>query len=146
METNNKMEDLTNKEEINEGIVDAVEVQQISKYLTEKYVRVDSSEIVEKYSFFKKLFSWLGEKSTEDACFREKEDQDRYLILLYTKEHEYSIHLNPSWMGGGANCRYHRPLEDWTRGNDLLDGTPSEHLLDALVYEMLAYELVPIGK
>ena len=132
------------EEQFNEEF--SIEVQQISRYLTEKYVRVESSEIVEKYDFFRKLFSWLGEKSTEDACFRDKENQDRYLILLYTDKHEYSITLTPSWMGGGVNCRYHLPLEDWTRGNDLLDGTPSEHLLDSLVYEMLAYELVTIGK
>ena len=130
----------------NEGVVDAVNTKCMAEHYINDYDMAPSSEIVKKYPFFRKFFAWVGEFDTLVVCFRDKRDSDRYLIKFFTEKQDYSINLTPEYMGGGVSCRYHRPLEDWTRGNDLLDGKPSEHLLDSLVYEILAYELVEIKK
>lgn len=124
-----------------EGIVDEPNPIYISKDLSENYDYVEPQEIEEKHPFFHKFFWWVRNRV---ACFKRKDDKDTYLILIYTENHEYSIVVRPNYIGGGVSCRYQYPLEDWTRGNDLVDGQCTKSVLDSLVYNMLAYELVDI--
>ena len=88
-----------------------------------------------------------GQETTE-----EKEKEEIFLCRInfnvFTETHRYSIsgvwkEYHPQYLGCIASTRMPRVGEDWTRGNDLLDGyfckETWEHIKNAIIrYEMKA--------
>lgn len=76
-----------------------------------------------------------------------------FRIRFFTRTHWYSISARPpcgddveGWMGCTASSRIPLAGEDWTRGNDLADGPYSDATWIEIVYDILGYELVRLGK
>lgn len=69
-----------------------------------------------------------------------------YKIYLYTDNYEYIIIVFGTYCGGFTTVRKRGIKEDWDRGNDMLDGKPSEELFDELAFDMLKNELVYLGE
>lgn len=67
--------------------------------------------------------------------------------VVYTAEHSYRIDAaaNPDrehgYLGCIASCRAPRPGEDWTRGNDLSDGSLTRETFQSIMADIVAYEL-----
>lgn len=116
----------------------------ISKYLEEKYERRAVRNFLESFPMFDNLLEHCGVSRV--AIFESKEIENTFLVFLYTEKHEYRIHVTPTYMGCGYSCRYHRPLEDWTRGNDLPDGKCTKETLDRILMAILTNELVSINE
>lgn len=71
-------------------------------------------------------------------------------IRLYTNDHCYSIYAKypkqdeKGYLGCISSTRKPLAGEDWTRGNDLADGGCSKETFNKIVWDILAYELVPL--
>ena len=83
------------------------------------------------------------------------EGEHRMNIKFFTKEHQYSISakkLNPKkgktndYLSCIASTRKPRAGEDWSRGNDLADGSYSEETWNEILKDIIAYELVRVAK
>lgn len=74
-----------------------------------------------------------------------KNEKNIYKIYLYTDTYEYVIVIFEKYCGGFTTVRKRGIKEDWDRGNDMLDGKPSEELFDKLAFEMLNNELIYLG-
>ncbi len=46
----------------------------------------------------------------------------------------------------GSKCRKQRAGEDWSRGNDLPDGSFNKKTWDRIVYAVFNYEMVKLSK
>lgn len=75
-----------------------------------------------------------------------KNEKGIYKIYLYTDNYEYIIIVFGTYCGGFTTVRKRGIKEDWDRGNDMLDGKPSEELFDELAFDMLKNELVYLGE
>ena len=83
------------------------------------------------------LVEWLGEivpygkfdvyvrktKEIFDSNFEAERGSNSVRYIICTGEHTYSIYAHADYLGAGASTRLQRPGEDWTRGNDLPDGS-----------------------
>lgn len=85
--------------------------------------------------------NWYG-FNKRVAIFKKKEEKE-YHLRMYSEDYEYIIHITPTYMGGFADCRVHRPLEDWTRGNDFPDGKCNIETFKRILYAILSYEIIP---
>jgi len=74
-----------------------------------------------------------------------KNEKGIYKIYLYTDNYEYIIVMCGTYCGGFTTVRKRGIKESWDRGNDMVDGKPSEELFDKLVVDMLQNELIYIG-
>lgn len=75
-----------------------------------------------------------------------KNKKEIYKIYLYTDNYEYIIVVFGTYCGGFTTVRKRGIKEDWDRGNDMIDGTPSEELFNKLAFEMLENELIYLGE
>ena len=104
-------------------------------------------------------FSDLGEWLKPLCRYTKLEDfitgdykENRLLLTLFTKDHQYSIsaHLpiegDAGYLGCVACTRKPRAGEDWNRGSDLADGSYSKETLERIAYDIIAYELVKVVK
>ena len=73
-------------------------------------------------------------------------DKNRYKIYLYTNTYEYVIVIFEEYCGGFTTVRKRGIKETWDRGNDMIDGKPSEELFNDLALDMLQNELIYLGK
>ena len=113
---------------------------------------------------FPELAQWIKplcrfNKDFEDFIEADYKEKKLYL-KIYTKEHKYNIsaRLDVGKLGNGemlaidgylgciGTVRKPRAGEDWTRGNDLADGSYSKETWDRIVRDILAYELVKVVK
>ena len=71
-----------------------------------------------------------------------------YHVNLFTERNEYTIVAIPgkSYLGAVASARRPRVGEDWTRGRDLADGNYSVETWYKILADIVAYELVRLGK
>lgn len=75
-----------------------------------------------------------------------------FRVQLFTQSHRYTIAARPpcgdddGYLGCTASARTPLAGEDWTRGNDLADGPYSDATWIEIVYSILGYELVRLGK
>jgi len=73
-------------------------------------------------------------------------------IRFFTERYRYSIAArapadgNDGYLGCTASARKPLAGEDWTRGNDLAGGPYCEDTWNAIVHDILGYELVRLGK
>jgi len=73
-------------------------------------------------------------------------DEGRVRAYLYTDGHCYAIDATDTgYLGCVVSSRKPRPGEDWTRGNDLTDGKLSQKTWDAILRDIIAYELKTIS-
>ena len=80
----------------------------------------------------------------------------RVRISLFTERHKYAIvvkkaHVTEAveeggYLGATVNKRASRAGEDWTRGSDLADGSYSEDTWKKILADIVAYEMVRLGK
>lgn len=102
------------------------------KLIEERHLSYDlvlPSEIVKKYPFMKDFLFWVNFRGNKTVCLRFKDRPERYRIRLFTDDYDYAIDIdgtgekagNP-YIGCVFTCRKERPMETWTRGNDLADG------------------------
>ena len=78
-------------------------------------------------------------------------DLGSFRVRLYTETHKYSIVAHPvsesrenGYLGCIATTRKPRAGETWNRGNDLADGPLSAQTWNAILADIVAYELVPV--
>jgi len=96
------------------------------------------------------LSSWLREivpfGNTGEYVLWEERD-DWWHARIYTKDHRYTIttHKDGRYLGCQAKTTFHRPGEDWTRGNDLPDGPFNRETWEAIKNRMVGYELQPLS-
>jgi len=74
-------------------------------------------------------------------------------FCLYTNENKYFITAiertggdKRSYLGCQVNTRKHRAGEDWTRGNDLPDGTFTRKTWNMIINAIVNYELVKLSE
>ena len=132
------------KENNKEEVQDAVNTQYIAQYLEEQYNRISANNFMERVPIFENFLKYRRIGSYKVAIFESKEVENLFLLLLYTEKHEYRIHVTPTYIGAGSSCRYHRPLEDWTRGHDLTDGPCTAETLNDILLDILSDELIAI--
>ena len=132
------------KDKNEEQIQDAVNTQYIARYLEEEYNRVTAKNFVEKIPIFADFLEYRRIGIYKVAIFESKEVENLFLLFLYTEKHEYRIYVTPTHIGAGSSCRYHRPLENWTRGHDLTDGPCTAETLNNVILDILSDELVQI--
>lgn len=103
----------------------------------------------------KQLIEWMTEvkywspetkQSWEDYIIDDPEN-DAFRMIIYTDNYSYAISVyhhedRDSYLGCIAATRKPRAGEDWTRGNDLPDGTFSRETFDKIVRRIVGYELV----
>lgn len=75
-----------------------------------------------------------------------KNEKKIYKIYLYTDTYEYVIVIFEKYCGGFTTVRKRGIKETWDRGNDMIDGEPSEELFNDLALDMLQNELIFLGK
>lgn len=100
-----------------------------------------------------KFYSWLREISPygqmEKHVLFDYRDKGEEVInaKIYTKNHVYSIsaHLDGGYLGCIARTTFHRPGEDWVRGNDLPDGDFSQETWNSIKTAIIKYELQEIN-
>lgn len=78
-------------------------------------------------------------------------EEHGYRVLLYTQDHMYAIvakadrpgpDARRAYLGCMVSARKPRAGEDWTRGNDLADGPFSQETWDAILRDIVGYELL----
>ena len=84
-------------------------------------------------------------KTFDGSYIITKNEKNIYKIYLYTDTYEYVIVIFEKYCGGFTTVRKRGIKETWDRGNDMIDGEPSEELFDKLVVDMLQNELIYIG-
>ena len=69
---------------------------------------------------------------------------DRLVVIFFTNNHEYRISCNAksNYMSGYVENRKPRPGENWTRGNDLPDGSFCKETFDSIIRRAFAYEII----
>jgi hypothetical protein len=97
---------------------------------------------------------WGNYNKVSDKAVVIETDEDMR-VKIYTNDHCYSIYAKyPKSDANGADNGYlgctvttRKPLagEDWNRGNDLADGGCGQETFNKIVWDILAYELVPIA-
>src|SRR3990167_6715083 len=115
---------------------------------------------------FSELAQWIKPlcrfKKIEDFVIADY--KKRLNLKIFTKDHQYSIsarlpdrsdfakqhgdkkEYDDGYLGCTAQTRKPRAGEDWTRGNDLADGSYSKETWDEIVHDIVAYELVKVLK
>ena len=98
-----------------------------------------------------KIISRYGNVDSVCQIFRDKRDQERYFLYIFTDEHSYHISAYaPSekrpkgYLGCIANCRKPRVGETWHRGSDLSDGSYSKETFIKIIGDIVSYELKTI--
>ena len=71
-------------------------------------------------------------------------DEKRTRARIFTDSHQYQISAGETYLGCGASSRKWRAGEDWHRGNDRHDGPFCRETWDAIVRDILRYELVKL--
>lgn len=84
-------------------------------------------------------------ESFKDRYIITKNEKSIYKIYLYTNNYEYIIIIFEKYCGGFTTVRKRGIKENWDRGNDIIDGEPSEELFNNLSLEMLKNELLYLG-
>lgn len=95
-------------------------------------------------------------KNFGDKCIivRHTIDSDYiYVVNLFSEKYEYtatfinkSDRYSSKYCSCGFTCRIHRPMEDWNRGNDMIDGNNIKFVLENFEKEILQNELITFGK
>ena len=120
---------------------------------------------------FPELHKWLEELSRyrklEDYIYISDYKRGKIRIKIFTKDHYYTIvarlpevkrpsanyklkvgdkleKLNDGYLGTYGNCRKARAGEEWTRGNDLPDGSYSRDTWEQFKASLIAFELVKV--
>jgi hypothetical protein len=94
---------------------------------------------------------WLDEIlpifSSFEECFKiENTGPESYSIKFYTRTYEYSICADDNYLGCQVSERKPRAGENWTRGNDLSDGSFNAETWREIKDDIISYELVNIAK
>ena len=91
----------------------------------------------------KRFTEFIGELSQwGDSKFLWEHNKDSDRVYLYTDGHRYSIvATDTDYLGCQVSTRKPRPGEDWTRGNDLVDGKFSDDTWGKILRDIIAYEL-----
>jgi len=71
-------------------------------------------------------------------------DEKRTRARIFTDSHQYQISASETYLSCGASARKWRAGEDWHRGNDRRDGRFCRETWDAIVRDILRYELVKL--
>jgi len=91
----------------------------------------------------------------EEDCIYIDEDNVRVKMILYTNDNSYSISARPpgskgiydkGYLGCICNSRKPRAGEEWTRGNDLVDGPFCYEIWTKILGDIVGYELVKIQR
>lgn len=94
--------------------------------------------------------TWLNEllyRTNDIENHFQIEQKERSIhISFYTKNNKYSLIAKETYLGCGVSSRKPRAGEDWTRGNDLPDGTFSQETWDRIKNAIISYELVKIAQ
>ena len=119
---------------------------------------------------FAELIGWLKPiclyDKIEDFVIADYKEKMLHL-KIFTKDHQYRIGaklpevkndgwplqagqerevVNNGYLGCISETRKPRAGEDWSRGNDLVDGSYSKETFEEIVHDILAYELVKVIK
>ncbi len=71
-------------------------------------------------------------------------DERRTRARIFTDSHQYQISASETYLGCEASSRKWRAGEDWHRGNDRHDGPFNQKTWDAIVRDILRYELTKL--
>lgn len=104
------------------------------------------------------VLKWL-----EDLCYAGqlkehivfvRQDANELSFKFYTEENEFKITAkmpdpdregHEGYLGCTVTKRKAQPGEDWNRGNDLHDGNLSRMTWDAILADIVSYEMVPLN-
>lgn len=103
------------------------------------------AELESDYPFLKGYvgrLNWKGDDNSKVAILKSTTEFDTYELRLFTEKRTYYITVYPESITVGFNNRYHRPLEDWTRGGDIPDGECNEETFKSILYHILSLELI----
>jgi len=95
------------------------------------------------------LYDWLKEISrySKIESFILPDYKNGIRVYFYTHNYRYSILVKPdTYLGCTVQARKPRAGEDWTRGNDLADGSYCYQTWRKIKNDIIAYELVKVIK
>lgn len=69
-----------------------------------------------------------------------------YQVTMFSLNYKYTITAHNNYLGATMSFRTPRAGEDWTRGQDLADGDYSADTWHRILADILAVELVRLGK
>ena len=105
------------------------------------------SNAYELLTYFPEAHSFI--KRFKDKCIFVKCPGGAFIVRLYSDKYEYTISFiktpDGKYCSCGYTCRVNRPMETWSRGNDMSDGNNIEHVLEDLKNEILDNELQTFG-
>lgn len=67
-------------------------------------------------------------------------------ITIFTDTNQYNISLSDGYLGCTATTRKPRAGEEWSRGNDLRDGKPTHETWNAILGDIVSYEMVRVHR
>lgn len=112
------------------------------KYTDGTWKEGTMDELINDYPFVAPYLSNSYIMSCHVAILKSTKEDKHYHLYLFTEKNEYYIVINKNYMGCQYSTRYQRPLENWTRGNDLPDGKCNEHTLNFILLAILGTELI----
>ena len=114
---------------------------------------------MDKQSFRAQLVEWLGEivpygqidkytRKTREGIETSPYNTDRHAnhvnYIICTAEHRYAISATPTYLGCIASATRQRPGENWTRGNDLPDGSFCRETWESIKNRIIGFEMVKL--
>ena len=87
---------------------------------------------------------WLWQDEEGKCAGGELSEEVR--VSLFTDGNQYTIKATSTgYLGCVVSSRKPRPGEDWTRGSDLADGKLNDETWNAILRDIIAYELKTIS-
>ena len=96
-----------------------------------------------------KLEEWLGGILWGNGAkfrFEQFEGAPQGRVTFCTAMNTYTLSFKEGGLGCVVSSRIQRAGETWTRGNDLHDGPFSRETFDAIMRDIIGYELVVLEK
>lgn len=111
---------------------------------------LDDGETIEKSRNFLDEFPEAQEfvsKYLQFCIFVKNSKKGIWTIKLFSDRYEYAIVFvrDKNYCCASYTCRKFGIMENWTRGNDMIDGHDIRHSLNVFEKQMLKNELIFIG-
>lgn len=88
------------------------------------------------------LAQWFHDRGFKAKHLRwERHEEGHRRVVFATTKNNYFVVYKDTYLGLSASSRLTRPVENWTQGNDLPDGSFSKETFDKMIAAVLPYEL-----
>lgn len=112
---------------------------------------LDVGEVIETRNNFLKVFPEARDfvaKFGDHCVFIKHAVKNIWTMKLFSDKYEYDMVFvrDKNYCCASYTCRTHGIMENWTRGNDMIDGNDIHDCLEIFATEILTHELTFIGE